>query len=193
LETREFIKVPKERVAVIIGSNGQVKSMIERETKTRLDINSEDGSIVITPTEETDDPLAVWKARDIVRAIGRGFSPTRALRLLDEGELLEIVDLTLFTNKSKNSLTRIKGRIIGAGGKTRKIIEEISGANISVYGHTVAIIGNVEQGRMAKEAIMMLIKGAPHSTVYSVLQKRKRAQKRKWTSWKTLGENQIGS
>ncbi|MFB0560393.1 MAG: KH domain-containing protein [Candidatus Lokiarchaeia archaeon] len=186
METREFIKIPKERVGILIGPDGKIKASVEKETKTRLDIDSEEGSVLILPTEETEDPLAVWKARDIVRAIGRGFSPSRAFRLLGEDELLEIVDLTLFTGKSKNTLNRVKGRIIGAGGKTRKIIEEVSGATLSIYGHTVAIIGDVDQGRIAKEAIIMLIEGAPHSTVYNVLQKKKRALKRRWASWKTL-------
>nr|MDO8082330.1 KH domain-containing protein [Candidatus Freyarchaeota archaeon] len=185
METREFVKVPKERVAVIIGPDGRVKNIIEKDTKTRLEIDGEEGNVIIVPTEKMEDPLAIWKARDIVRAIGRGFSPGRAFRLLGDDELLEIVDLTLFASKSKNTLARIKGRIIGAGGKTRRVIEEVSGAILSVYGHTVAIIGNVDQSRMAKEAIMMLIEGAPHSTVYGVLQKRKRALKRRWASWKT--------
>jgi ribosomal RNA assembly protein len=185
METREFVKVPKERVAVIIGPDGRVKSIIEKETKTRLEIDGEEGNIIIVPTGEMEDPLAVWKARDIVRAIGRGFSPERAFRLLGDDELLEIVDLTLFTSKSKKALARIKGRIIGEGGKTRRVIEEVSGAILSIYGHTVAVIGDVDQSRMAKEAIMMLVEGAPHSTVYGVLQKRKRALKRRWSSWKT--------
>ncbi|MEM3526209.1 MAG: KH domain-containing protein [Candidatus Jordarchaeaceae archaeon] len=188
METREFVKVPKERIGSIIGPDGKVKSIIEKETKTRLEIDSEEGNVTIVPTEEMEDPLAIWKARDIIRAIGRGFSPERAFRLLNDDELLEIVDLTLFTKKSRNALTRIKGRIIGEGGKTRKIIEEVSGATLSIYGHTVAIIGDVDQSRMAKEAIMMLIEGAPHSTVYNVLQKRKQALKRKLTSWKPTGE-----
>lgn len=188
METREFVKVPRERVGIIIGSEGRVKNIIEKETKTRLEIDSEEGDITIVPTDEMEDPLSIWKARDIVRAIGRGFSPERAFRLLNDDELLEIVDLTLFTKKSKNALARIKGRIIGEGGKTRRIIEEVSGAILSIYGHTVAIIGDAEQGRMAKEAIMMLIEGAPHSTVYNVLQKRRRALKRRLASWKTASE-----
>ncbi|MGQ9719738.1 MAG: KH domain-containing protein [Candidatus Jordarchaeum sp.] len=188
METREFIKIPKERMGILIGPDGKIKATIEKETKTRLEIDGKEGSVFILSTEETDDPLAVWKARDIARAIGRGFSPNRAFRLLGEDELLEIVDLTLFTGKSKNAMNRIKGRIIGTGGKTRRIIEEVSGAIISVYGHTVAIIGDADQSRMAKEAIIMLIEGLPHSTVYGFLQKRRRALKRKWTSWKTLSE-----
>jgi ribosomal RNA assembly protein len=184
VETREFVKVPKERVAVIIGPDGRVKNSIERETKTRLEVDGDGGNVIIVPTEEMEDPLGIWKARDIVRAIGRGFSPGRAFRLLGDDELLEIVDLTLFV-KSKNTLDRIKGRIIGAGGKTRKVIEEVSGAILSVYGHTVTIIGDIDQSRIAKEAVMMLIEGAPHSTVYGVLQKKKRALKRRLASWKT--------
>ncbi|WXG40876.1 MAG: KH domain-containing protein [Candidatus Freyarchaeum deiterrae] len=192
METREFVKVPKERVAVIIGPEGRVKNVIERDTKTRLEIDGEEGNVIIVPTAEMEDPVAIWKARDIVRAIGRGFSPSRAFRLLGDDELLEIVDLTLFA-KSKNMLDRIKGRIIGAGGKSRRIIEEASGAILSVYGHTVTIIGDVYQSRIAKEAVMMLIEGAPHSTVYTVLQKRKRALKRRLATWKTASGTGAGT
>jgi len=150
-------------------------SQVINATKTKIDIDSNTGEVFITSTEETEDPLAVWKARDIVLAIGRGFSPERAFRLLNEGEVLEVVELTdVIIGNERNALPRIRGRIIGRKGRTREIIEEMSGTEISVYGKTVAIIGNPLQVQVAKTAIEKLVKGSPHGTVYKYLERRKK-------------------
>ncbi|ASJ07146.1 KH domain-containing protein [Thermococcus pacificus] len=174
-EQEEFLRIPKERVAVVIGKKGQTKREIERRTKTKIEIDSETGEVFITSTEKTDDPLAVWKARDVVMAIGRGFSPERAFRLFNEGETLEVVNLTdIIIGNDKNALPRVRGRIIGRKGRTREIIEEMSGADVSVYGKTVAIIGNPLQVEVAKTAIEKLAKGSPHGVVYKYLERRKK-------------------
>lgn len=174
-EQEEFVKIPKDRVAVLIGKKGQTKREIERRTKTKIEIDSETGEVFITSTKETDDPLAVWKARDVVTAIGRGFSPERAFRLFNEGEILEVINLTdIIIGNDKNALPRVRGRIIGRKGRTREIIEEMSGADVSVYGKTVAIIGNPLQVEIAKTAIEKLAKGSPHGTVYKYLERRKK-------------------
>jgi ribosomal RNA assembly protein len=56
-------------------------------------------------------------------------------------------------------------------GKARKYIEERTGTNISVYGHTVSIIGKHYGVLPAKEAIEALITGARHSTAYKKMEK----------------------
>ncbi|ASI99574.1 KH domain-containing protein [Thermococcus celer] len=174
-EQEEFVRIPKERVAVVIGKKGETKKEIEKRTKTRVEIDSETGEVFITATEETDDPLAVWKARDVITAIGRGFSPERAFRLFNEGETLEVVNLTdIIVGNDKNALPRVRGRIIGRKGRTREIIEEMSGADVSVYGKTVAIIGNPIQVEVAKTAIEKLARGSPHGVVYKYLERRKK-------------------
>ena len=183
-EQEEFLRIPKERVAVVIGRKGQTKREIEERTKTKIEVDSETGEVFIASTEETDDPLAVWKARDIVMAIGRGFSPERAFRLFNEGETLEVVNLTdIIIGNDKNALPRVRGRIIGRKGRTREIIEEMSGADISVYGKTVAIIGNPLQVEVAKTAIEKLVKGSPHVVVYKYLERRKKDLELESTSY----------
>jgi len=174
-EQEEFLRIPRERVGVLIGKKGQTKREIEERTKTRIEVDGETGEVFITSTEKTDDPLAVWKARDVVMAIGRGFSPERAFRLFNEGETLEVVNLTdIIIGNDKNALPRVRGRIIGRKGRTREIIEEMSGADVSVYGKTVAIIGNPLQVEVAKTAIEKLAKGSPHGVVYKYLERRKK-------------------
>lgn len=73
----------------------------------------------------------------------------------------------------------MKGRIIGMNGKTRRIIEELTGASVAVYGHTVGMIGTLDQVEVAREAIGMLVKGSMHSTVYRFLHRKRRELKKK--------------
>jgi len=174
-DQEEFVRIPKERIAVLIGKKGKTKREIEERTGTKIEVDSETGEVFITATEKTEDPLAVWKARDVVLAIGRGFSPERAFRLFNEGEILEVVSLPdIVVGNEKNALPRVRGRIIGRKGRTREIIEEMSGADVSVYGKTVAIIGNPIQVEVARTAIEKLARGSPHGVVYRYLERRKK-------------------
>lgn len=175
----EYLKIPKERVGVLIGKDGTTKEHVENMTSIKLDIDSETGSITIIPTEEMEDPLAVWKARYIVKAIGRGFSPETALKLLDDDFILEIINLPDFVGKSKKAILRQKGRIIGREGRTKEIIHEMTGVEISVYGKTVALIGDMERIQVAKEAVQMILDGVRHKSVYAFLEKKKNELKRK--------------
>ena len=175
-----FVKIPKERIGVLIGPNGKVKREIEENLDVTLEIDSETGDVTINMNENAKDPSYLFKARDIVLAIGRGFSPQRAFRLLqDEDAMLTIIDLRDIFGKSKSDIRRVKGRIIGKEGKTRRIIEECTDSYVSVYGHTVSIIGGVEQSEIAREAINMLIKGNQHATVYRFLQRKRHELKRR--------------
>jgi|YelNatPaOPRAMG01_1025707.scaffolds.fasta_scaffold115578_2 ribosomal RNA assembly protein len=173
-----IVNIPLERIGVLIGTNGNVKSRIEKELNVSLTIDSKEGVVTITLPSKNDDPSKLFRARDIVLAIGRGFSPERAFKLFDENTFLRIIDLESILGKNKNTLRRIKGRIIGAGGKTRRIIEEYTKTFISVYGHTVSIIGDIEGLQIAEEAINKLISGAQHSSVYRFLNEY--AHKRKF-------------
>lgn len=175
----EYLKIPKERVGVLIGKEGATKAHIESLTKIELDIESETGSIAISPTDETEDPLAVWKARYIVKAIGRGFSPETALKLLDDEIILEIINLPDFVGKSKKAVMRQKGRIIGREGRTKEIIKEMTNVDISIYGKTVSLIGDMERIQVAKEAVQMILDGVRHKSVYAFLEKKKNELKRK--------------
>jgi len=154
---------------VLIGPGGEIKNLIEEKTTAKLDIDSETGTVSVVSAE---DPLKAMRVTDVVRAIGRGFSPERALPILDDEMLmLDVLDLSKMVD-TKDDMARIKGRIIGKDGKTREIMESMSGTRVSVYGKTVALIGYPEQIRVARSAIEMLLEGAPHGNVYSFLEKK---------------------
>jgi len=169
------LKIPKERVAVLIGKEGEVKKSLEKETKTRVQVDSKEGDVFIYG----EDALGLYACREVVMAISRGFNPDIAKLLLKQDYVFEIISLNEYTGKSKNSSLRLKGRVIGSEGKSRRIIEELTEANICVYGKTIGIIGLLESVSMAKKAIESLLKGSTHANVYKWLEKRRRELKRR--------------
>ncbi|MBW2966302.1 KH domain-containing protein [Candidatus Woesearchaeota archaeon] len=168
------LKLPKERIAVLIGKKGEVKKRIEEETKTEIKVDSKEGDIFI----KGKDALSLFTAREVITAIGRGFNPEIAELLLKGDYGLEILNITEFTGKNQASMIRLKGRVIGREGKSRKIIEELTECYISVYGKTIAIIGKPEDLANARRAVESLLQGSPHSNVYKWLEKRRREIKR---------------
>ncbi|GBC73303.1 hypothetical protein HRbin04_00700 [archaeon HR04] len=211
MEFRQVVKVPRDRIGVLIGKDGMVKEMVEKRCNVKLyiDGNDDDVSVAIvskddtstsTPPHTTPTPtvstsststsaeaidINVFKAVEFVTAIARGFSPDRAMRLINDEEcMINVINLKDHVGRSHNALQRIKGRLIGSNGKARRLMEELTGAYISVYGHYVAIIGKAEEVRLAGEAVTMLINGSMHSTVYNMLQKaRRRAKMERLKLW----------
>ena len=173
----DYLKIPQNRVGALIGKNGEVKKSIEKLTGTILDIDSDDGTVYITPREDMEDPLGVWNANHIVKAIARGFNPEVAMKLIHDDIYLEIIKLPLYVGKSKKALARYKGRIIGTNGKTRELITELADVDMAVYGKTVSLIGEMDNILVAKEAIEMILNGSRHKSVYGFLENKKETLK----------------
>ena len=169
------LKVPKNRVAVIIGKEGTVKRDLEESTKTKLTIDSKEGDVFVSG----EDALGLYTAREMIKAIGRGFNPEIAKLLLKQDYVFEVVDLREFVGKSKEAMLRLKGRVIGREGKSRKLIEELTETNISVLGKTIGIIGSPDTAANARQAVESLLRGSTHANVYKWLEKRRRDMKRK--------------
>lgn len=175
-----FLKIPKDRVGVLVGPDGRTKKSIEDKLSIELQVDSESGDVTMTLSEKADDPSVLLKAKDVVNAIGRGFSPEHAFGLIrDEDAVLDMIDLRAAFGKSESDIRRVKGRIIGMNGKTRRIIQELTGADVAVYGHTVGLIGNIDQTQIAREAVEMLVKGSMHGSVYRFLHRKRRELKKK--------------
>ncbi len=172
-ETRVNAMIPRERVGVLIGPKGSVKSTIEQKLFVDLEIDSDTGSVYIGVKPDSPDPSSALRAKDLVLAIGRGFSPSRAFSLFNEDYSFDIVDLHEYFGKNESEIRRVDGRIIGREGKARRNLEELTGTLISVSGHTVSIIGTFESVSMAKDALEKLIEGRQHGTVYKFLRKKR--------------------
>jgi ribosomal RNA assembly protein len=163
------LKVPKERVAVLIGKDGDVKKYIEEETGTHIDVDSKEGEVTVSG----NDGLDLMTAREIIRAIARGFNPDLAKLLLKPDYALEVLKISDYA-KTQNDAMRLKGRVIGREGKSRRFIEDITECHISVYGKTLAILGETEKLAVARKAVDSLLRGSQHSRVFQWLERQRR-------------------
>jgi len=170
----EIIKAPKDRIAVLIGKNGETKKMLEKATKTRINIDSKTGEAEVEGKSE--NALEYYIATQVVKAIARGFSPEHALKLLDENYYLDIIDIEDFVGKKERELHSKKGRLIGKRGKVRERIEEETDCLISVYGKTVGIIGTPEGMELCRKAIEMILEGSGIDNALRALGQRKQRQ-----------------
>ncbi len=50
----QHVKVPQDRIGVLIGEGGETMREIERRAEVRLDIDSEDGTVLV---ESVGDPV----------------------------------------------------------------------------------------------------------------------------------------
>ena len=98
--------------------------------------------------------------------------------MLKQDYIFEVVDLSEYV-KSKDAMVRLKGRVIGKEGKSRRLIEELTECNISVFGKTISIIGPPESAANARQAVESLLRGSTHANVYKWLEKRRRELKRR--------------
>lgn len=173
---RMEIEVPEDRVGVIVGKDGEVKRKIEEKSGCKLQFR---GNLVLVDFE---DNLSFMRAKDVILAIARGFSPEIALKLLDDENLVfESIDLSQFV--SETAMRRILGRIIGKEGKIRKQIEDTLNVHLRIQDRYISVIGDYDSVKIAREAINMLIEGAQHSTVLKFIEKRRRDLKNRSLDW----------
>ena len=173
-----YIKIPKDRIGAVIGPKGSVRKQLEKRAGVKIDVDTVENEVTIHDEAEGVNPLDLLKLQDIIKAIGRGFSPEHAQRLWSDEAYFELLDIYDFVGKQKNHVRRVASRMIGAEGKTRRIVEEQTGCDLSIYGHTVGIIGNLDALTDAKHACEMLLRGAEHASVYRYLERKRREMKR---------------
>lgn len=163
------LRMPKDRIAVLIGKKGDIKREIEEATKTEINIDSKEGDVFI----KGKDALALYTVKEIVTAIARGFNPETTMQLLKQDYSFELIRMDDFV-KTKNSQIRLKGRVIGRDGKSRQTIEHLTETDICVYGKTIGVIGLTENVGNARRAIESLLSGSLHSNVFKWLEKKRR-------------------
>src|SRR2546425_13063172 len=99
--------IPKDRVGVLVGLGGTVKSTIEDRLFVDLKIDSPSGAVEIGVKPNAPDSSGALQPKYIVFAIGRGFSPDRALRFFSEDPTPVIIDLHDFFGRHEAEIRRV--------------------------------------------------------------------------------------
>lgn len=172
-------RIPKDRIAVLIGSKGTTaKSLRNASGAKEFHIDSETGDVEVVWGEPGSyDPIKALKFPDVIKAIGRGMAPKAAIRLLEDENFFEMVDLKDFVGKRSHQQRRIRARIIGSQCKVRRLIENLTDVEITIYKSTVVLVGDAEGIGLARQAVEMLAGGSEHGTVLSFLERRRKRMK----------------
>ncbi|RLE47107.1 RNA-processing protein [Candidatus Woesearchaeota archaeon] len=166
------LRIPKERIAVLIGKKGEIKRSLEDNAKCKIVVDSKDGVVFVSGS----DALSLFAVREVIKAIGRGFNPDVAQLLFRQDYGVEFVNISDFARNQKD-FERLRGRVIGEAGKSRRVIEDLTGTNLCVYGKTVGIIGPLENVVDARRAVESLLSGSTHARVYRWLEKRRKERR----------------
>lgn len=177
-ESSQFVRIPMKRIGAVIGKGGSNRREIEEKTDSKIIIDSDTGEVEVRPNEKLKDPVLLLKAAEIVKAVGRGFYYKTALKLVKDDFYLEVIRLKPSIGKNPKQVRRVKSRVIGTEGKTKKSIEELTGISLVISGSSIAIIGNYEQNMVASEAIYMIIQGSPIESVIKWLEEKKKEEKK---------------
>ena len=184
-------RIPQDRIAVLIGRKGITRRALEEATNSKLHIDSKSGDVSVVWNEDFD-PILRMKFPDVIRAIGRGMNPERALQLLKDDQHLMLFDMREYVGKNANQQRRIRSRLIGRNGRIRELIEEHSGAEIVIYGSTVVIIGDEEALPLASQAVERLLQGAEHSSVLKHLETERRKKRMASRNLESIDTNEEG-
>jgi|SRR3989338_5914833 len=148
------------------------KNLKELERKLNVKISATGRKVTIS-----GDALDEYEAMIILDAMSRGFSASKALMLKEEGMSFRVLSIKDFTRKK--NLKEVRARIIGRQGRTRKTMEDISGAEIVVHDNDVGIIAHSENMDEIVKSITALVRGTKQANTYRHLERINKMKKKR--------------
>jgi ribosomal RNA assembly protein len=161
--------IPSKRIK-LLRDRKEIISKVEKLCNCKVIVDSDD---II---EINSDAFSEFSAKNILYAFGRGFDIEIACKLNEADYYFTSIDLEQLISSDKR-IVQVKSRIIGKEGRTKKYIEGVSGAKMSVYGDTVSFVGTIEEIGEAETAVDTLIDGGTHRLAYSRMEAAHRKNK----------------
>jgi len=136
---------------------------IENKIKTKISFGKENVKVKGSELNE-------YLTEQVIRAVDFGFYIEDALLLVNEDFVLEFIEVKEHTRRK--NLKEVRARLIGTGGKARKTIEKLTGAEIVIHNNTVGVIVDSNHLDAVVQGIESLIQGAKHGNVFAYLEKQ---------------------
>ncbi len=166
------IDLPLEKL-IKLKAKKKILDKIENYSKCRITIG--DKSVVIESKEHAD-AYGEFLAYNIINAFEKGFDINTAFLLVNEEYYFSYIDINQVWPDEKRK-RQIKARIIGENGRTKRYIESVSSAKISVHDDFVGFIGKVDNIAEAETAVRAIINGGTHKQAYNKMEARHRKNK----------------
>ncbi len=146
------------------------RGILEKELKVKI---THKAGIIFVEGKAEDEYVAI----EIIEAINLGFKINTALLLTNGDFIFEKIYIKDITKR--RDLERVRGRVIGTNGKTKRTIESLGECFISLHDNTVGIIGRAEDIEIPMGALAALIRGKKQTKTYSYLERQKTKEKTK--------------
>eukprot|EP00298_Acanthocystis_sp_HF-20_P026831 c4663_g2_i1.p1 GENE.c4663_g2_i1~~c4663_g2_i1.p1 ORF type:complete len:240 (+),score=115.85 c4663_g2_i1:41-721(+) len=164
------IPVPPHRLTPLRQTWQQIYQPVVQYLKLQIRYNTTRRCVEIRTCQSTLEQNAIQKAEDFVRAFLLGFAVEDAIALLRIEDLyvdsFEIGDVRTLEGEH---LSRAIGRIAGRNGMTKFTIENATRTRIVLADRKVHILGSFSNTKIAKDAIVELVRGSPANKVYGRL------------------------
>jgi RNA-binding protein PNO1 len=165
------VDIPAHRLTPLKREWASLHKPLVDHLKLSVRVNPKRRCVEIKTTKATPEPGCIQKAADYVRAFMLGFDIADAVALLRMDDLyLDSFEIKDVKTLHGDHLARAIGRIAGRDGKTKYAIENSTRTRIVLAETHIHILGSFQNIRLARNAVVDLILGAPANKVYGKLQ-----------------------
>ncbi|OCT46052.1 Pre-rRNA-processing protein PNO1 [Cladophialophora carrionii] len=164
------VPIPPHRMSPLKTSWPKIYPPLVEHLKLQVRMNIKSKAVELRTSKFTTDAGALQKGEDFVKAFTLGFDVDDAIALLRLDDLyIETFEIKDVKTLQGEHLGRAIGRIAGKDGKTKFAIENTSKTRVVLADSKIHILGGFQNIRIAREAVVSLILGAPPGKVYGNL------------------------
>lgn len=164
------VPIPPHRMTPLKTSWPKIYPPLVEHLKLQVRMNIKSRAVEMRTSKYTTDAGALQKGEDFVKAFTLGFDVDDAIALLRLDDLyIETFEIKDVKTLQGEHLGRAIGRIAGKDGKTKFAIENTSRTRVVLADSKIHILGGFANIRIAREAVVSLILGAPPGKVYGNL------------------------
>lgn len=155
----KYVKVPDDNIPE------KKINRLSEDTKSNIVVNENENIQV-----QNEDSVVESDVSEAIRSLSMGFEYREAIQLVENPEArLREINMKDYTRNEKD-FRRQKGRVIGKNGKARRVISDLANVSIKIVRDVVGIIGKVNDVLKAREAVIKILNGTPHSYIYKNLE-----------------------
>lgn len=175
------VPIPPHRMTPLKTNWPKIYPPLVEHLKLQVRMNVKSKAVELRTSKFTTDSGALQKGEDFVKAFTLGFDTDDAIALLRLDDLyIETFEIKDVKTLQGEHLGRAIGRIAGKDGKTKFAIENTSKTRVVLADSKIHILGGFQNIRIAREAIVSLILGAPPGKVYGNLRTVARRMKERF-------------
>jgi RNA-binding protein PNO1 len=162
------VNIPAHRMTPLRKVWMELYEPLVKHMKLQVRMDLKKHRVEIRTSEHTKESNALQKGCDFITAFSLGFDIKDAIALLRLDDLyIESFDIKDVKTLNGEHLSRAIGRVAGQGGKTKFTIENATRTRIVLADTRIHLLGSFSNVKVARSAIVRLLRGAPPSKVYT--------------------------